>query len=85
MGKKIALDGSFMQIAAMLWAFDFALDEKVDLHDMVVTGFMTEPKPFTFKLIPRGPWVPGVVEKAFAGLDTDLGHIMGTVAAPRAS
>ncbi|KAH8174467.1 cytochrome p450 domain-containing protein [Sarocladium implicatum] len=80
LGKRVAIDGSFMQVAAMLWAFDFEMEDKVDLDDMVVTGFMTEPKPFNFRLKARGPWTADVVEKVFGAAEKDLSKIMGTMA-----
>ena len=77
MGKRVALDGSFMQIAAMIWAFDFELVDQVNPMDMVVVGFMTEPAPFRFRLKPRGPWVADVVAREFEAADKDLGRVMG--------
>ena len=77
MGKRVAMDGSFMQVAAMIWAFDFELVEPVDPLDMVVVGFMTEPAPFRFRLKPRGPWVADVISREYEVADKDLGSIMG--------
>ncbi|KAI9157931.1 Cytochrome P450 monooxygenase aneD [Paramyrothecium foliicola] len=77
LGKRVALDGSFAQVAAMIWAFDFEPAEDVDSMDMVVVGFMTEPKPFKFKLKPRGPWVEEVIQREWATADKDLGNVMG--------
>lgn len=58
-GKRVATDGTFMNIAHLLWAFDFEAEngEDIDPWAMVVTGFMTEPKPLRFRLKPRGEWV----------------------------
>lgn len=81
LGKRVAIDGSFMQVAAMLWAFDFESEDQVDLDDMVVTGFMTEPKPFKFRLKPRGSWTAGVVERVFGAAEKDLSKLMGTMTA----
>ncbi|KAM0345675.1 hypothetical protein ACHAPU_006330 [Fusarium lateritium] len=78
LGKRVALDGSFANIAAMLWAFDFEPNEKVNPMDMVVVGFMTEPKPFEVKLKPRGPWVLKVIEDEWKTVVKDLGSMMGT-------
>jgi hypothetical protein len=52
----VALDGSFanIAIAARLWASDFEQAKDVEPMDMVVVGFMTEPKPFEIKFKPRG-------------------------------
>lgn len=77
LGKRVALDGSFANIAAMIWAFDFEPANEIDPMDMVVVGFMTEPKPFKLKLKPRGPWVAKVVEAEWETADKDLGNIMG--------
>lgn len=51
----MTLDGSFANIAAMLWAFDIEQAKDVKPMYMVVVGVMTEPKPFKIKLKPRGP------------------------------
>jgi len=77
LGKRVALDGSFANIAAMIWAFDLEAVHEIDSMDMVVVGVMTEPKPFKFKLKPRGPWVAKVVEAEWHSADKDLGIIMG--------
>lgn len=77
MGKRVALDGSFMQVAAMIWAFDFEAVEKVDPMDMKVVGFMTEPMPFKFRLKPRGPWVAELIASEYAGADKDVGNVLG--------
>lgn len=77
MGKRVALDSSFMQVASMIWAFDFELVDKVDTSDMVVVGFMTEAAPFRFKMKPRGPWVAQVIEKEYSAADKNLGSVLG--------
>lgn len=64
MGKRVALDGGFMQIATMIWAFDFELVDDIDPMNMFVVNFMTLPKPFKFRLKPRGPWVKDVLQRA---------------------
>ncbi|KAJ4338623.1 hypothetical protein N0V95_008003, partial [Ascochyta clinopodiicola] len=58
-GKRVATDGTFLNIAHLLWAFDVEAveGEEVDPWAMVVVGFMTEPRPFRFRLKPRGQWV----------------------------
>jgi cytochrome P450 len=64
-GKRVATDGLFLNIALLLWAFEVegVEDEEVDPWDMVVVGFMAEPRPFRFRLKPRGDWVRDVVGK----------------------
>ncbi|KAL9561771.1 hypothetical protein ACKAV7_014033 [Fusarium commune] len=76
LGKRVALDGTFANVAAMIWAFDFEPAEDVDAMEMEVVWFMTEPKPFKFKLKPRGPWVSKVIEEEWRIADKDLGNIM---------
>ncbi|KAH6886760.1 cytochrome P450 [Thelonectria olida] len=65
LGKRVALDGSFMQIVTMIWAFDFELVEEIDPMNMLVVNFMTLPKPFSFRLKPRGPWIEEVIERKY--------------------
>ena len=77
LGKRVAVDGTFAQAAAMIWAFDFEPAEDVDAMEMEVVWFMTEPKPFKLKLKPRGPWVSKAIEEEWKTADKDLGNIMG--------
>jgi len=60
-GKRVAVDGLFMQATNLLWAFAMELTEEVDPWSMVVVGFMTVPKEFRFKLKPKGSWVLDVI------------------------
>ncbi|KAL1795724.1 hypothetical protein ACET3X_005948 [Alternaria dauci] len=78
-GKRVATDGTFMNIAHLLWAFDVeALEgEEVDPWEMRVVGFMTEPKPFRFRLKPRGQWVLDVVRKEWESTEKSLEGVMG--------
>ena len=41
-GKRVTTDGTFIQVASLLWVFDFELidGEAVDLWAMVMVGFM---------------------------------------------
>lgn len=78
LGKRVAIDGTFMQVANLLWAFDVEAVDEVDPWDMVVVGFMTVPKSFKFRLKPRGPWVLDVVEKLWVAADKDVDKVMGT-------
>jgi cytochrome P450 len=78
LGKRIAVDGTFMQVTRLLWAFDVVSVEDVDPMAMEVVGFMTLPKEFRFKLKPRGQWVNEVIEKEWAAADTSLDKVMGT-------
>lgn len=79
MGKRVALDGSFMQVAAMIWAFDFELvdGDDIDPFDMVVVAFMVETAPFRFRLKPRGPWVAEVIAKEYAAQDKNVNSVLG--------
>jgi cytochrome P450 len=78
-GKRVATDGTFMNIAHLLWAFDVeALEgDEVDPWEMRVVGFMTEPKPFKFRLKPRGKWVLDVVSKEWDSTEKSLEEVMG--------
>ncbi|KAL6156953.1 hypothetical protein ACJQWK_06478 [Exserohilum turcicum] len=78
-GKRIATDGTFLNIAYLLWAFNIeAFDgEEVDPWEMVVVGFMTEPKPFKFRLKPRGEWAHNVVREEWERAEKSLEMVMG--------
>jgi cytochrome P450 len=78
-GKRVAIDGTFLNIAHLLWAFDVETvhDEEVDPWAMVVVGFMTEPTPFKFRLKPRGPWVLDVVRREWGSTEKNLERVMG--------
>jgi cytochrome P450 len=70
-GKRVATDGTFLNIAFLLWAFDVKAiqSEEVDPWAMVVVGFMTEPRPFRFRLKPRGQWVLDVVKREWGSVE----------------
>jgi cytochrome P450 len=79
-GKRVATDGTFLQVASLLWAFDvepLSENEEVDPWAMVVVGFMTEPKPLRFRLRPRGEWVRDVVKREWEGAEKGLENVMG--------
>lgn len=78
-GKRVATDGTFMNIAHLLWAFDVEVvpSEDVDPWAMVVVGFMTEPRPFRFRLKPRGQWVLDVVQREWTSAEKSLDRVMG--------
>jgi cytochrome P450 len=78
-GKRVATDGTFLNIAHLLWTFDIeAIDgEEVDPWAMVVVGFMTEPTPFKFRLKPRGQWVLDVVKREWECAEKSLERVMG--------
>lgn len=78
LGKRVAVDGTFMQVANLLWAFDVEAVDEVGPWDMVVVGFMTVPKEFKFRLKPRGSWVLDVVEKSWAAAEQGMDMVMGT-------
>ncbi|KAI9036934.1 cytochrome P450 [Aspergillus affinis] len=79
-GKRVATDGTFMQVANLLWAFDVELvdGEAVDPWEMVVVGFMTMPKELKFKLKPRGDWVLDVIQREWDSAEKSLDKVMGT-------
>ncbi|KXG47543.1 Cytochrome P450 [Penicillium griseofulvum] len=78
-GKRVATDGSFLQVASLLWAFDIELadGEEVDPWAMIVTGFMTTPREVKFKLRPRGDWVVDVINKEWETAEKSLRNVMG--------
>ncbi|USP74740.1 cytochrome P450 [Curvularia clavata] len=78
-GKRVATDGTFLNVAHLLWAFDVEVceGEDIDPWSMVVVGFMTEPKPFKFCLKPRGKWVLDVVREEWQRTEKDLDMVMG--------
>jgi cytochrome P450 len=78
-GKRVATDGLFLNIALLLWAFEVegVEGEEVDPWDMVVVGFMTEPRAFRFRLKPRGDWVRDMVGKEWGGVEKSLERVMG--------
>lgn len=80
-GKRVATDGTFLNIAHLLWAFDIEAiqGEEVDPSAMVVVGFMTEPRPFRFRLKPRGQWVLDVVRRQWENAEKSLESVMGVV------
>lgn len=79
-GKRVATDGTFMQVANLLWAFDFEMidSEVVDPWEMVVVGFMTMPRERKLKLKPRGNWVLDIIQKEWEVADKSLDMVMGT-------
>lgn len=79
-GKRVATDGAFMQVASLLWAFDFELvdGEVVDPWEMVVVGFMTMPRERKFRLKPRGNWVLEAIQREWEETDKSLDKVMGT-------
>lgn len=80
-GKRVATDGTFMQLACLLWAFDIepADGEEVDPWAMIVEGFMTMPRELKFKLKPRGDWVRDVIAREWEAAEKKLDKVMGTV------
>ncbi|KAF9887196.1 hypothetical protein FE257_010450 [Aspergillus nanangensis] len=80
-GKRVATDGTFMQVAHLLWAFDVELadGEVLDPLAMVVVGFMTMPREIKFKLKHRGDWVLDVIQREWEAAEKSLDKVMGTV------
>jgi cytochrome P450 len=80
-GRRVAIDGTFMQVASLLWAFNVEMvdgGEPVDPWEMVVVGFMTMPRKRKFKLKPRGDWVLDVIESEWETAEKSLDKVMGT-------
>lgn len=78
-GKRVAIDGAFLNIAHLLWAFHVEPleGEECDPWAMVVVGFMTQPRPLKFRLKPRGSWVDHVVRREWANAEKGLDKVMG--------
>ncbi|WYZ40222.1 hypothetical protein EsH8_IV_000563 [Colletotrichum jinshuiense] len=76
LGKRVALDNTFMVFASLLWAFDVVPVEEIDSMAMEVTGFMTAPSEFRLGLKPRGPWVDKFVQREWDE-SPDLSKVMG--------
>ncbi|EAW22729.1 cytochrome P450 [Aspergillus fischeri NRRL 181] len=80
-GRRVAIDGTFMQVASLLWAFDVEMVDgagPVDPWEMVVVGFMTMPRERRFKLKPRGDWVLDVIKREWETAEKSLDKVMGT-------
>ncbi|KAF0323165.1 Fumitremorgin C synthase [Colletotrichum sp. SAR11_59] len=77
LGKRVALDNTFMIVASLLWAFEVAPVGQVDSMAMEVAGFMTAPSEFKFSLKPRGKWVQEVIQREWDVSETDLSKLMG--------
>lgn len=79
-GKRVATDGTFLQIACLLWAFDIEPieGEDVDPWAMVVAGFMTIPRELKFKLKPRGDWVVDTIKEEWDAAEKSIGKVMGS-------
>jgi cytochrome P450 len=80
-GRRVAIDGTFMQVANLLWAFDVQMvdgGEPVDPWEMVVVGFMTMPRERRLKLKPRGDWVLDVIKGEWETAEKSLDKVMGT-------
>ncbi|RMJ19475.1 hypothetical protein CDV36_000862 [Fusarium kuroshium] len=69
LGKKVALDGMFIQVARLLWAFDIEPVEEVDSWKMDVVGLMIMPNDFRFKLKPRSIWAEATIKQEWNKAD----------------
>ncbi|KAL4887829.1 cytochrome P450 [Aspergillus ambiguus] len=80
-GKRVATDGTFIQVASLLWAFDIELadDQPVDPWEMTVVGFMTMPRERKFNLRPRGDWVLEIIRREWNVTEKSMDKVMGTV------
>ncbi|KAJ5711128.1 hypothetical protein N7488_005284 [Penicillium malachiteum] len=79
-GKRVAIDGTFLQVACLLWAFDVEVVDDVDPWAMSVTGFMIMPTEVRFKLKPRGDWVFDVIHREWEMAEKTIGKVMGSTA-----
>ncbi|KAL6353730.1 hypothetical protein LRP88_12721 [Fusarium phalaenopsidis] len=69
LGKKVAIDGMFIQVARLLWAFDIEPVEEVDPWKMDVVGLMIMSNDFRFKLKPRNTWAEDTVKREWIKAD----------------
>ncbi|KAI8665254.1 hypothetical protein NCS56_00960700 [Fusarium sp. Ph1] len=69
LGKKVAIDGMFIQVARLLWAFDIEPVEEVDPWKMDVVGPMIMSNDFRFKLKPRNTWAEDTVKREWIKAD----------------
>lgn len=78
-GKRVAIDGAFLNITHLLWVFDVEAckGEDMDPWSMAVVWFMTEPKPFKFRLKLGGEWVLDVAREEWEGTEKHLDVVMG--------
>ncbi|BCS21536.1 cytochrome P450 [Aspergillus puulaauensis] len=78
-GKRIAEDGMYMQMARLLWAFDFKeVDgEPVNPNADLRHTFTVPPAPFKVKLMPRRTSVRDVVTKEWRECETDVPKLLG--------
>lgn len=78
-GKRIAEDGMYMQMARLLWAFDFQeVDgEPVDPNADLRHTFTVPPAPFKVKFMPRRKSVLDVVEKEWNACEKDVPKLLG--------
>lgn len=78
-GKRVAEDGMYMQMARLLWAFNF---EEVDGEPVDPTAerrhtFTVPPAPFKVKFMPRSAHNWEVVEREWKACDTDVSKLLG--------
>jgi len=80
-GRYLALDGLWILVARLLWAFDFAPageeGSMPDPLDLRPHGFTITPGPFKLRLEPRGAWVEDVVRREWDGAAKDLASVLG--------
>lgn len=78
-GKRVAEDGMYMQMARLLWAFDFVEAEgaPVDPTAELRHTFTVPPAPFKVKFMPRTPNIREVVAREWTACDTDVSKLLG--------
>ena len=78
-GKRVAEDGMYMQMARLLWAFDFQeVDgEPVDSNAELRHTFTVPPAPFKVKFVPRLPNVRDIVAREWKACETDVTKLLG--------
>ncbi|RYP69712.1 hypothetical protein DL769_005210 [Monosporascus sp. CRB-8-3] len=76
-GKRVGMDGMFLSVSLLLWAFDFNKAEEIDPDAMAVWGFTAAPALYKVRLKPRGPWVSEVVNREWTSAEKHLENLTG--------
>ncbi|KAH8895455.1 cytochrome P450 [Thozetella sp. PMI_491] len=81
-GRLLAEDGLWMVISRLLWAFNIRSADGSQAPDPNVIkphGFTVIPAPFKASLVPRGPWVTGVVMQEWGSAEKDASVVLGAM------
>ena len=79
-GRHVAEDGIWIQVARLLWAFNIEKMSKelpVDTMEMRTHGFTINPGPFKMILTPRDSLVQDVISREWDMADKDIPTVLG--------